>query len=274
MVSQYVKLPQLKKILDVTEQPCEETLSQIRNLVDDSGSSLTLTGGENGSAPGVAPGTTVENGNFASYEKILKLIKNSNDKKVALSLLQEISKSDHLSWDPETLEIIISGEPVKYTNIALLVRKIVSVGPTTLPIGFVLFLDSLRKIKAPYTLLRNGDAVSVLDTLSRIGGTLEPATETSVENKENTDNVDNEMITESHGQKRDREDSESEGLPENQSKKLRKDNDEGEETVPKRDFNVPSDRLKKLRRSPRLKKSISDAWDSMNNDRKTRKKRS
>ena len=268
MVSQYVKLPQLKKILDVTEQPCEETLSQIRNLVDNNGSSLTLTGGENGSAPGVAPGTTIENGNFASYEKILKVIKNSNDKKVALSLLQEISKSDHLSWDPETLEIIISGEPVKYTNIALLVRKIVSVGPTTLPIGFVLFLDSLRKIKAPYTLLRNGDAVSVLDTLSRIGGTLEPATETSVENN------DNEMITESHGLKRDREESESEGLPENQSKKLRKNNDEVEETVPKRDFDVPSDRLKKLRRSPRLKKSISDAWDSMNNDRKTRKKRS
>ena len=169
MVSQYVKIPQLKKILDAQEQPCEETLSQIRNLVDGGDSSLTVSG--EATSNGQFPGNNA-NGNFNSYDKILKAIKNLNDRKTALSLLQEISKSDSLTWDPETLEIIISGETIKYTNIALLVKKIVSVAPASLPIGFVLFLASLQKIKAPHTLIRNGDAISVLENLSRLGGSV------------------------------------------------------------------------------------------------------
>ena len=206
-----------------------------------------------------------------------------NDRKTALSLLQEISKSDSLSWDPETLEIIISGEPIKYTNIALLVKKIVSVAPASLPIGFVLFLASLQKIKAPYTLIRNGDAINVLENLSRLGGSLEPAatepTPPAVEEQAEEPMIqqpstENSDITNLNSKKREREDDDETENEANENRKKRQRDDEVDaETAPKRDFDVPPDRLKKLRRSPRLKKSISDAWETMNHDRKTSKKR-
>ena len=279
MVSQYVKIPQLKKILDAQEQPCEETLSQIRNLVDGGDSSLTVSG--EATSNGQFPGNNA-NGNFNSYDKILKAIKNLNDRKTALSLLQEISKSDSLTWDPETLEIIISGETIKYTNIALLVKKIVSVAPASLPIGFVLFLASLQKIKAPHTLIRNGDAISVLENLSRLGGSVEPAatepTQPAVEEQAEEPMIEQpsteSAITNINSKKREREDDGETESEENENRKKRQRDDEVDETAPKRDFDVPPDRLKKLRRSPRLKKSISDAWETVNNDRKTSKKRS
>ena len=93
MVSNYVKIPQLKKILDVEEQPCEEKLAEIRNLID-GGQSPMITG-DSSLPPTVSPTTASPTASpTASYEKILSKIQKTNDKKTALSLLQEISKSN------------------------------------------------------------------------------------------------------------------------------------------------------------------------------------
>ena len=300
MVSNYVKIPQLKKILDVEEQPCEEKLAEIRNLID-GGQSPMITG-DSSLPPTVSPTTASPTASpTASYEKILSKIQKTNDKKTALSLLQEISKSNYLSWDPESLEIIVNGVPIKFSNIALLVKKVVTVGPATLPLAFTIFLASLVKIKAPYSLLRNGDAINVLENFDRMKAALEDTTQTTAKTDENlplpgqnialseTAPVESSMDTNVPAvvetatpvdnlgsRKRSREEDGEEG-EEGGGKRQREE--EEDDVVAKRNFDVPPDRLKQLRRSPRLKQSIADAWQEMNPSssgdvKKPRKKRS
>lgn len=296
MVSNYVKIPQLKKILDVEEQPCEEKIAEIRNLID-GGQSPMITG-DSSLPPSIVSPTASPT---VSYEKILSKIQKTNDKKTALSLLQEISKSNYLSWDPESLEIIVNGVPIKFSNIALLVKKVVTVGPATLPLAFTIFLASLVKIKAPYSLLRNGDAINVLENFDRMKAALEDTTQTTAKTDENlplpgqnialseTAPAESSMDTNVPAvvetatpvdnlgsRKRSREEDGEEG-EEGGGKRQREE--EEDDVVAKRNFDVPPDRLKQLRRSPRLKQSIADAWQEMNPSssgdvKKPRKKRS
>ena len=292
MVSNYVKIPQLKKILDVEEQPCEEKLAEIRNLID-GGQSPMITG-DSSLPPTVSPTTASPTVSpTASYEKILSKIQKTNDKKTALSLLQEISKSNYLSWDPESLEIIVNGVSIKYSNIALLVKKVVTVGPATLPLAFTIFLASLVKIKAPYSLLRNGDAINVLENFDRMKAAIEDTTQTTSktdlpvpgqnialgETAPAESSMDTTVVetTTPVDRKRSREeDGEEEG--EEGGGKRQRGEEEDDDVVAKRNFDVPPDRLKQLRRSPRLKQSIADAWQEVNPSssgdvKKSRKKR-
>ena len=295
MVSNYVKIPQLKKILDVEEQPCEEKLAEIRNLID-GGQSPMITG-DSSLPPTVSPTTASPTVSpTASYEKILSKIQKTNDKKTALSLLQEISKSNYLSWDPESLEIIVNGVSIKYSNIALLVKKVVTVGPATLPLAFTIFLASLVKIKAPYSLLRNGDAINVLENFDRMKAAIEDTTQTTSKTDlpvpgqnialsetapapapaPSMDTTVVETATPVDRKRSREEDGEEEG--EEGGGKRQRGEEEDDDVVAKRNFDVPPDRLKQLRRSPRLKQSIADAWQEVNPSssgdvKKSRKKR-
>ena len=277
----YIKAPHLQKIIDA-DQNCEEKLDSIRALLSGSagGAPSSQTTSINGGSTIIQSGeaSVADVGNSNNYEKVLKEIPLQSDKKVALQLLQEIEKLTHLSWNPENLEMILNNEPEKFTNIALLIKKVVSRGEPLLPIGLTLFIESLMTNKIPFNFLRDRDSMNIRENLMKINSTKgisegESATEPTAtdpaekvtEINKSTDNASDEVLpgtlkrkfTESSG---------DELTP--APKKSRQHEAESvnhsaiEEAEPKRSFELPVEKVKHLRRSARLNQDASEAWES------------
>ena len=265
MSSAYVKVPKLKKIVENGELDCETKLETIRSLI---GESTPLLDGK-GSSLEVVPPSNITSGKF---DVILKEISGVNEKKIAKSLLQEIEKSTLISWSPESLEVSIGGTPIKYSNIVYLVKRVVSSFPASFPLGIVLFCDALMRIKAPLTLIKNGDVKEIIENLVKInefrkgkGGGDGQRDETLEleENKESPASL-----------KRSRENEDDGDFPdEKRLKEQNVDSNEAsvEENSIKRSFNLPHEKLDKLRRSPRLRKEISEAWKTLKNGKDSKR---
>ena len=262
MPSHYIKRPQLQRIID-SDEPCETKLQNLRSYLErdpsSSTSNLTVT------SPATQPAVEEHANNF---EKVLKEINGSSEKKQALSLLHEIGKSSYLSFNSDTLEFILNGETIKFTNVAYLIEKIVTSSASTLPIGLTLFIEGLLHEKIPFSYYKGGDSINIRDNLIKILGTNE-ASETSTDHVEGNENSQND-----YGLKRKRNDeSEDDDFADEPKKqKLSKEggnddavgSDDLQEAIPKRTFNIPEKKILGLRRSPRLLQGIADAWETNN----------
>ena len=271
----YIKGPHLQKIIDA-DQSCEDKLDSIRGLLSGSagGTPSSQTTSINSGSTIIESSETPEAdlGNSNNFEKVLKQIPLQSDKKVALQLLQEIEKLNNLSWDPENLELIINNEPEKFTNIALLIKKVVSRGEPSLPIGLTLFIQSLITNKISFNLLRDRDSVNIRENLMKIDTAkasnadlaTEPTTNDQAGNATEI-NKSNEALPGALKRKF----TESDGDELTQSPKRSRqlgpqsvNSSSIEEAEPKRSFELPVEKVKHLRRSARLNQDASEAWES------------
>ena len=80
--------------------------------------------------------------------------------KFANQLLDYIQASNFISWNTQTLELILNGKEVEFSNIETLIKKLVQSASPIQPIAFVLFIDALLKLQVPLFLFCDGDAVN------------------------------------------------------------------------------------------------------------------
>ena len=86
----------------------------------------------------------------------------------ARSIIQDIEKSTQISWDYNTLEIIIRNEFVPHSNLKVLLEKIVQVEPKTLPVGLALFIYNLIEIQCSVTHFKSADSLNIRSNLLKI----------------------------------------------------------------------------------------------------------
>ena len=270
----YIKAPQLQRILEA-DQPCENKLENIRSLLESSGQNGSL---KSTPSNGEISSNNVENqlassvedkGNANNFEKILKEIPSQKDKALALQLLQEIEKLPHLSWNPNNLEIIINNVAEPFTNIALLIKKIVTENLSSLPIGLTLFIESLLKNKIPYQFYKGQDAIQIRDNLIKIsnGKIAQVETEQQKELVPNETAEAGALVVQNTDRKRSLNyDSDDETQEAKRIKTgVMEENNYLEDPEPKRNFDLPVEKVKHLRRSARLNKEAEEAWDTQRN---------
>ena len=270
----YIKAPQLQRILEA-DQPCENKLENIRSLLESSGQNGSLrstpSNGEisSNNAENQLASSVEDKGNANNFEKILKEIPSQKDKALALQLLQEIEKLPHLSWNPNNLEIIINNVAEPFTNIVLLIKKIVTENLSSLPIGLTLFIESLLQNKIPYQFYKGQDAIQIRDNLLKISN----GKVAHVETEQQRELVPNETAEAGalEVQNTDRKrslnyDSDDETQEAKRIKTgVMEENNYSEDPEPKRNFDLPVEKVKHLRRSARLNKEAEEAWDSQRN---------
>ena len=270
----YIKAPQLQRILEA-DQPCENKLENIRSLLESSGQNGSL---KSTPSNGEISSNNVENqlassvedkGNANNFEKILKEIPSQKDKALALQLLQEIEKLPHLSWNPNNLEIIINNVAEPFTNIALLIKKIVTENLSSLPIGLTLFIESLLRNKIPYQFYKGQDAIQIRDNLIKIsnGKIAQVETEQQKELVPNETAEAGALVVQNTDRKRSLNyDSDDETQEAKRIKTgVMEENNYSEDPEPKRNFDLPVEKVKHLRRSARLNKEAEEAWDTQRN---------
>ena len=256
-MTQYVKVPQLRQIIDRKED-CETTLHNIKSLIGLS---------EESSPPSdtqklklVPPGSPRDGGtsteppsvksNHENIEIVLKDFSN-NEKNDGRAILEYINNATSISWNPETFEIVIDNDVVKFTDIRLLLKAIVGNSTATLPVGLCLFIEKLIELKLPFSHYRGGNALALRNNLLKILGSKEQSSDGKVADTD--PETTNEL-------------SPSTELP----RKRKREVDEVDEMSGKREKIedsasaplLPDERFKGLRRSARLKKEIQDVWKS------------
>ena len=287
MFSSYVKVPQLKKILD-EESECEKKLDLIRNLVEgqkpvsappppptESNNAEKISGDlsaapAGGSLP-EAGSQDIENSGSAQkssgpeYAKILEGVKGSIEKKTAILILDLISQSKRLSYDSENLELIIDGERVRYTNVQYLIKRVVSGFPAQYPIGLTLFIQELKNINVPLHAFRGGDAKNIWDDLNRIKKEKEKSHGDSASANEGVKEKESELK-----RKLPEEGEEESAVGEVEAKRPRLEASEveggGESELVRWSYGQTKESISKLRRSARLKKSLQKSWESVGDD--------
>lgn len=190
---------------------------------------------------------------------------------LAKQLLQDIEKSELVSWDFTTMELIVDGKAIAHSHIKLLVHKLVIASSPILPLGLVTFVDALLRIRAPLTLIRDSDCLNIRDALLKIRGktstlaeTETPVAETTATESSSTDTgaaesssgVDTSAAEISTSRKRGREAEEEE-----------EDEEDGNIFSKRIKINEgqSSDPAEQPRRSSRLKKNLSNDWQTFTN---------
>ena len=274
--SQYLKTPHVLKIINKDGVACEEKLTEIKNLIDGKGLKVLPPGEE---LPNNTPEASVESNPVptptatqAAIEKIVSEISGAKEKQLARSLLNEIDRSDYISFDPDTLEIIVNGENIKFSNVKNLVQYCISANPSQLPLGIAIFLDSLIKIKIPNELLRHGDALGIRDSLLKIeelkrkgslsGENIPPPSETASGGVEEVtgEGGGEEGEQSGRGKKREREDDE--------------DVDGGASVLnpAKKTYGLSRGSLDKIRTSPKLSEKILEKWRNAAGEKSRKRK--
>lgn len=280
MHTAYVKTPQLKAVIEQNDISCEEKLDQIQKLTE--GKKLTLL------QPGQSPPTSTTandqinppTGNPEHVDKILSEITGVKEKQLAQVILQEIEKSEYISYDVKNWEIIIAGEKIKFTNVIYLIRFIIAANPSSIPVGLALFIHALLKIQVPFEVVRNGDAQNCRDNLIKISEITKSGSEIKQNENGTVENVIENQMDDGGGQndtgnvemiKNDVE--EAGGVKKLTRKKRNREADDDETVQPavKRTFALEEKALEGIRRSPRLRQKISEAWTSSDKKKKNGK---
>lgn len=266
MPTVYVKIPQLRAVIDQPEVSCEEKLEQIKKLADGKKLSL-LQPGQSPAVSGSAEQSVPSTGNPEHVDRILNEVKGVKEKQLAQVILQEIEKSDYISYDVTNWEIIVANERIKFTNVIYLINFIIAASPSSIPLGLAIFLHALMKIQAPFDVVRNGDAVNCRDNLIKISELTKDRNEPqqnveSVSMAEDGDSGEQTIVEMGNGGG----DEVSDGLGSAGKKRSREDEDgDGGDLTDrpaKRSFGLGEKPLEGIRRSPRLRQKISEAWTS------------
>ena len=199
--SSHIKANVLKALVQKEGVECEEKLEEIRKLLglrplesESSGDQETndVTNEHDGEE------NTAESGNEVSVreapvelsarERSIKRILDEFEgkyKKFANQILLEIEKSSSLSWDYESLELIIDSQKVLHSNIQLLLSKLLEQRSPTLPHGLHKFVSALINIKLPKVYFKGSDVKNIRAFLIDInsGNIVEKQPETSLKRK-------------------------------------------------------------------------------------------
>ena len=278
--SHYLKTPHVLKILNKEGVACEEKLDELRNLIGGKGLKLLPPGEElperTQEAPVESNPPPAQTAAQAAIEKIVSEISGAKEKQLARSLLNEIDRSDYISFDPDNLEIIVDGENIKFSNIKNLVQYCISANPSQLPLGIALFLQCMIKIKIPSELLRHGDALGIRESLIKIeelrsrglsGRETAPPSEVAEEvvNGGNVEGVDEGG---GRGQKRAREEDDDDDDDDD-------DNGGGAPVLKqaRKTYGLSEGSLDKIRTSPKLQDEIASSWRDAMGGSNTRKRK-
>lgn len=273
----YLKTPHVLKIINNADVTCEEKLDGIRNLIDGKRLKVLPPGQELSSRtpdvpvePSSAPAQSPIQ---AAIDRIVNEISGVKEKQLATSLLNEIDRSGYISFDPETLEIIVNGENIKFSNIKNLVQYCISASPSQIPLAIALFLDCLIKIKIPPELLRHGDALGIRDSLLKI----DEIKSKSLSSTENAPSV-SETIAEGNPEVSGEKVSEEAVSSGRGTKRgLEEDDDDDDDEVPlnpaKKSYGLSDGSLNKIRTAPKLREQISSAWRDAMGGTKSRKRK-
>lgn len=199
--SSHIKANVLKALVQKEGVECEEKLEEIRKLLglrplesESSGDQETndVTNEHDGEE------NTAESGNEVSVreapvelsarERSIKRILDEFEgkyKKFANQILLEIEKSSSLSWDYESLELIIDSQKVLHSNIQLLLSKLLEQRSPTLPHGLHKFINALINIKLPKVYFKGSDVKNIRAFLieTNSGNIVEKQPETSLKRK-------------------------------------------------------------------------------------------
>ena len=269
----YIKSPHLTAVIDDTGISCEQKIERIKGLID--GKKLSLL--KSGEAINSRPDNGVNNGNAAAprseYDVILSDLNGAKERELGETILQSINQSDYMSYDRNSLEIIVASETIRFTNIKNLIQFCVKNDAANLPIGLTLFLEGLLHIKTAVHAIRSGDSVAIKDDLIKIstirekdkaalnvvpannediGVDANEAVDGAVEN--NTSDAPVVADESSVGRQEVKE----------KGRKRRRGADEEEEnlTPAAKKFGLDDQSLNSLRRSPRLTAKLDEAWKS------------
>ena len=269
----YIKSPHLTAVIDDTGISCEQKIERIKGLID--GKKLSLL--KSGEAINSRPDNGVNNGDAAAprseYDVILSDLNGAKERELGETILQSINQSDYMSYDRNSLEIIVASETIRFTNIKNLIQFCVKNDAANLPIGLTLFLEGLLHIKTAVHAIRSGDSVAIKDDLIKIGTIREKdkaalnvvpannedigvdaneAVDGAVEN--NTSDAPVVADESSVGRQEVKE----------KGRKRRRGADEEEEnlTPAAKKFGLDDQSLNSLRRSPRLTAQLDEAWKS------------
>lgn len=269
----YIKSPHLTAVIDDTGISCEQKIERIKGLID--GKKLSLL--KSGEAINSRPDNGVNNGDAAAprseYDVILSDLNGAKERELGETILQSINQSDYMSYDRNSLEIIVASETIRFTNIKNLIQFCVKNDAANLPIGLTLFLEGLLHIKTAVHAIRSGDSVAIKDDLIKIstirekdkaalnvvpannediGVDANEAVDGAVEN--NTSDAPVVADESSVGRQEVKE----------KGRKRRRGADEEEEnlTPAAKKFGLDDQSLNSLRRSPRLTAKLDEAWKS------------
>ena len=106
-------------------------------------------------------------GREESLKKIVEGL-NEKEKKIAIKIINRIEMSPDISYDYESLEVIIHGKKILHSSLKELIGNIVRLEVPNLPLSFVTFVSALVDIKLPVFFFKNGDALMVRQNLLAI----------------------------------------------------------------------------------------------------------
>lgn len=171
--SSHIKANVLKALVQ-KEVPCEEKLDEIRGLLglpplekdpetdaEKSGETRDQPVEEEASNEISVSDRPIELGEREkSINRILEAFEGKY-KKFAYQILLEIEKSELLSWDYGTLELIIDSQTVLHSNLKQLLVKLLEQRSPTLPFGLHKFVNALIRIKLPKVYFKGSDARNI-----------------------------------------------------------------------------------------------------------------
>ena len=163
----HIKAAHLKDLLLKEHGTCEEKLDEINKLLGLP--QLSQTSSEQSESITTNEQSTSEqvDERQKSIDEILKDVK-GKDWKLAKGLLRRIEFSDLISWNYETLEIIVEQKTILHSNIKLLIEKVVRLASPCLPVALLPFILALTKKPIPLNFFQDSDSLSIREGLLKI----------------------------------------------------------------------------------------------------------
>ena len=291
--SRHIKQDSIRNII-LKDGPCENKLSELRVMVGLPPAAVEPSSTEGVAEPLVPSGVEENVGDSLRQDSINRILEGLSGRELTMgkNLLNEIEKIPGISWDQNSLELILNGKTVKFSNLNLLVMKVIQSSSNTIPLGLVNFLNALVINKIPMSYVRDGDSKNIRQALIEIQGkqsvvaeqtnTTETLSQEEVNDIPEVDDIpqiSEETINETGSLKRKRNDDDDGGEVENskeisekQLTKKQKTNDVDE--IAFDDSSSKRGRKRKavvdeseLRRSSRvrLKRDLQDSWRGLGN---------
>lgn len=177
------KLEEIRKLLGLRPLESESSADQETNDVTNEHDGEENTA-ESGNEVSVREAPVELSARERSIKRILDEFEGKY-KKFANQILLEIEKSSSLSWDYESLELIIDSQKVLHSNIQLLLSKLLEQRSPTLPHGLHKFINALINIKLPKVYFKGSDVKNIRAFLieTNSGNIVEKQPETSLKRK-------------------------------------------------------------------------------------------